>query len=212
MVLLIAGSLQASALFGAAWVPPGAGVVAWDAADGWSDTLAGEFDGLLRPPLTAHGGWVGRTDAVLGGLALVRFTDATFADVNSYQGVGGTRFSVDYRRWLHARAAREVGFYGDAGAYYVLPNAENRSDGYTAEEQASADEEAAGLRARIGGLGAQVGVGAEYPLADAQGRPAVSLGLRYLARVFRAQATGEEGYSVSTVWLTEAALTLEFTR
>lgn len=212
MVFFLSGLAQASVLFGGAWVPPGAGVLAWDDADGWSDTLAGEFDGVLRPPLTVHGGWVGQKDAVLGGVSLVRFTDATFADIGSYEGLGATRFAVDYRRWLHVRAPGAVGFYADGGAYYVLPNAANRSDGYTAEEQASADEEAAGLRARIGGLGAQLGVGAEYPLADAQGRPAVAFGLRYLGRVFRAQATGEEGYTVSTVWLTEAALTLEFTR
>lgn len=212
MVLLLAGTLHAAVLLGGAWSPPGVGGLAWNADDAWSDTLAGEFDGILRPPLTAHGGWIGRTDAVLGGLALTRFQTSTFAETSSYTSVGSTRFSVDYRRYLQAREPARVGLYATGGAFYVLPNAADRSDGYTAEEQASADEEAGGLRARIGGLGGQLGLGGEYLLADGQGRPAVALGLRYLGRAFRAQAVGESGYQVSTVLYTEAALVVELMR
>lgn len=199
-------------LFGGELVPPGVGGLAWGDADAFSDTLAGEFDGLLRPPLTAHGGWIGKKDAVLGGFALVRFADATFAATNTYTGVGSTRLAVDYRRYVHARSAGRVGLYATGGGYFILPNAADVSDAYTPEEQAAADEGAGELRARIGGLGGQLGVGAEYVLGDAAGRPAVALGLRYSARLYRGQASNDEGYRVSTVVLTEAALVVDFMR
>lgn len=212
LLLALVRPALAAATLGGAWSPAGAGTIAWDDAQAWSGTLAGEFDGLLRPPLTAWGGWTGPKDSVTGGLALVRLGTATWADTSGYQGLGSTRFSLDYRRWLHAREAGNVGFYALGGGYYILPNAKDVNDGYTPEEQDAADEGAASARARIGGMGAQLGVGAEYVLGDVRGRPAVALGIRYLGRVYRGQSVSDTGSTVSTVLLTEAALTVELIR
>ncbi len=212
MWFLLVEAAKAAVVFGVAYSPVGTGALAWDDASQWSDTLAGEFDGLLRPPLTAHGGWIGQKDALVAGVALVRFMDAEFASSSSYAGVGSTRFSLDYRRYLYSRTPGAVDFYADGGVYAILPNARQTNDSYTEEEQNSADESAASLRARIGGLGAQLGIGADYLFADAAGKPAVALGLRYLGRLHRGQAVTEEGVAISTVLLSEAALTLEFQR
>lgn len=211
-MLLVVATAHAAALFGAAFTPPGIGTLAWDDANGWSDTLAGEFDGLLRPPLTAHGGWIGTKDAVLGSIALVRFRDSSFAETNSVTAVGSLRLALDYRRYLHRRDPGRVGFYADGGIYYIVPNATDVSDGYTPEEQASADEGSVALRGRVGGIGAQLGIGAEYLIADAAGAPAVSIGLRYVGRLHRGEIASDEGYEISTVVLSEAALILEFQR
>lgn len=212
MWFLLAGAAHAAVVFGGAWSPEGTGALAWDDASRWSDTLAGEFDGLLRPPLTAHGGWIGQKDAVTGGFALVRLMDAQFASASSYTGVGSTRFSVDYRRYVWRRDPGAVDLYATGGVYGILPNARQTNDAYTEEEQNSADESSASLRARVGGVGAQLGLGADYLFADAAGKPAVGLGLRYVARLHRGQAATEEGLEISTVLLSEAALTLEFQR
>ena len=210
--LLVCGLAQASVVFGGAWSPSGVGALAWSDAGAFSGTLAGEYDGLLRPPLTAHGGWIGTKDAVTANFALVRFTDATFSSDNTYHGVGSTRFGVDYRRYLYARAAGRVDFYGTGGGYFVLPNAEDTSEAYTPEEQDQADIDSGVTRARIGGLGGQLGIGADYLFGDAAGRPAVGVGLRYVARLYRGQATSDTGYQVSTIVVTEAAFVLELQR
>jgi len=212
MTLLLAGLAHASWLLGAAWAPVGTGALAWDDANRWSDTLSGEFDGLLRPPLAAHAGWIGGKDAVTGGLALVRFTDSTFSSNGGYVGVGGTRLAVDYRRYVWRRDPGAVGFYGTAGVYGILANARDVSDAYSEEEQNAADETSASLRSRIGGVGGQAGVGAADLFADRAGRPAVALGVRGAARLYRGQAATEDGYAVSTVILPEAALVVDFQR
>lgn len=213
MLLLLAGTAHAAVLFGAAWSPAGIGMFAWDDAGKFSGTLAGEFDGLLRPPLTAHGGWVGRHDAVLGTVSLVQIANARFASTNATSSVGALRLGVDYRRYVWAREAGGVNLYATAGGFGIVPNATRSDSSYTEQEQADAAEGAAADRARVGGFGAQAGLGAEYLFADAKGRPAVALGVRWLTRGYRGQETDdEEGTRVSTVVMSEAALVLEFTR
>ncbi len=212
MLLLLAGTVHAGVLFGGAWTPAGIGALAWDDAGNFSGTLAGEFDGLIRPPLTAHGGWVGAHDAVLGNVALVQITSTSFSDNTSIRAAGGVRLGMDYRRYLFAREAGAVNFYGDVGGFGILPNAADTDSAYTEEEQADADEGAASDRARIGGFGAQAGLGAEYVIGDAKGRPAVAVGVRWLARGYRGQEGEDDAIRVSTVIASEAALVLEFVR
>jgi hypothetical protein len=209
---LLASVAHAGALFGAAWAPAGAAAVARDDAGAYSGTLAGEFDGLLRPPLTAYAGWTdGRLD-VLGGLAFVRFDDSRVATSRSSQALGTTRLSVDARRWLEARTPQAVGFYAQAGAFAVIPNARLTDDAWTEAEAADAAVTEGSTRGALGGGGAQLGVGAAWAVADADGRPAVLLGARGIARGFVGRTTGDAGTVVSLVVLPEAALTLELVR
>lgn len=213
MLLLPIFAARAAVLAGVAWAPAGIGALSWSEADGFSGTLAGEFDGWLRPPLTFHGGWVGERNAVLAGVAVASTGTATFAGSNRRSAAGGVRISGDWRHYLFAREPGRANLYGQAGLYGILPWAEDVDDAYTAEEQADADEGAAGTRARIGGIGAQAGIGAEYLVADGAGRPAVAIGLRYLARIHRGEELEDVGsYSVSTVVLSEAAVVLEIVR
>lgn len=213
MLLLLAGTASASVLFGGAWSPAGIGMLAWDDAGKFSGTLAGEFDGLLRPPLTAHGGWVGSQDAVVANFSLVYLNTSRFAASNAVSAVGGVRLGADYRRYLWEREPGGVNLYGDFGAFGILPHAANTDSSYTDQEQSDAAEGAASDRARIGGLGLQAGLGAEYLFADAKGRPAVALGLRWLLRGYRGQEGDDaEGTRVSTLVMSEAALVVEFVR
>ncbi len=198
-------------MLGGAFIPSGVGALAWQDADQLSGTMAGEFDGILRPPLTVYGGWYDAHDAVLVDFSMVRFSTATWSDTPSAQNVGSTRLGLDYRRYLPAAKAGpgSVDLYADVGAYGVLPNAKDTSEAYTEEDQASADEASGELRARIGGFGGRFGLGAGYRLGD----PAsVTLGFRGAVLVHRAQSTLETGYQVSVIVLPEAAFTLEFRR
>lgn len=199
-------------LFGLAWTPVGVGALAWDDADAFSGTLAGEFDGLLRPPLTAHGGWVGRHDAILGSLALVQFVDTWYAVTTAQSSVGGLRIGLDWRRHFWDREAGKADIYAQVGAFGIVPNAAEGDEGYTVAEQDAADETAAANRDRVAGVGAQGGLGAEYLFGDKQGRPAVALGARWLIRGYRGASLQEDELAVSFVLLSEAALVLEITR
>jgi hypothetical protein len=212
VLLLLTATAHASVLFGAAWSPAGIGALAWSDAGEFSGTLAGEYDGLLRPPLTAHGGWVGKHDALLGSASIVQIDTTRFAATQSLQAVGGLRLGLDYRRYLWAREGGAVNLYGDGGVYGIIPNAADNDEAYTEAEQSDADEGADANRARIAGIGGQAGIGAEYLLADPKGRPAVAVGVRYLARLYRGQAGDDDGVTVSTVVMSEAAVVLEFTR
>jgi hypothetical protein len=188
------------------------GALAWTDAGQLSGTLAGEYDGLLRPPLTAHAGWVGRHDALLGGVSVVQIDTARFSSTTSLLAVGGVRLSLDYRRYLWARESGAVNLYGDGGLYGIVPNAADADTAYTEAEQADATEGADANRARVAGFGGQAGLGAEYLFGDATGRPAVAVGLRYLARIYRGQQGDEDQITVSTIVTSEAAVVLEFTR
>lgn len=213
MLLLVVATARAAVTAGVAWVPAGIGALAWTEADQLSGTLVGEFDGLLRPPLTVHAGWTGGATTVVGGAALAILGTERFAESSQRDSVGALRLGLDYRRYLESRQANRVGLYGTVGGYGIVPFAEDVDDAYTADEAAEAAEAAEALRARVGGIGAQLGLGAEYVFPDAEGRPAVALGVRYLGRVHRAQAeSDDEGLVISTAWMTEAALVLEFVR
>ena len=210
-MLFLLGSAMAGALVGVTWVPPGIGSFSWSDAEGFSGTLVGEYDGWLRPPLSFQGGWVQGKNALMGSLSLAFVQESQFASTSSSHNVGGLRPGLDYRRYLRAREPGQVNGWLDGGIYGVIPFAEDVSDAYTPEEQADADEGAKSARERVGLYGGQAGLGAEYLLGDKAGKPAVALGMRYFLKVGATQATQEEdGFSVSTLWLTEAGLYLEF--
>ncbi len=211
--LALATPAHAAVLVGVAWVPPGIGQLSWSEADGFSGTRVGEFDGWLRPPLTLHGGWVGSHDAVTLNVAYTAFATEDYTAVGGTRGVSALRLGGDYRRYLWARESARANMYGTVGGFGIFSGAADTNDSYSAEEQKDADESTAATRAKIAGFGGQAGIGAEYLFGDGAGKPAVALGARYVARFFRGEELDpEEGYHVSTVWLSEAAIVLEFTR
>ncbi len=191
-------------------MPPGLGALAWQDDGRLSGNLVGEFDGWIRPPLSAHGGWINTRASLSASFGFLYLHDRTFADTSTVRGVGAFRPAVDYRRYLRPRAAGGVNGYGTGGVFVVVPSAIDVSDSYTAEEQADAVEGEDSLRAQIGGIGAELGFGAEYLFAGGNGEPAVSLGLRYAGRVYRGQSLQEDQLRVSKVWYGETAAVIEF--
>ncbi len=210
--MILVATAQAAFLGGVAFVPPGAGVFAWEEVDGWSDTLAGEWDGWLRPPLTAHAGWAGSRHAGLGNVAVVEWSQATWAEEEHHFSVGGVRVGAEWRGYVWPREPGKVNAWPTAGVYGIVPNTFETDSGWNEEEQAQADEDSRDRRARVGGLGAQAGLGAEYPFADRDGRVGVVLGARWMVRGFGGFDSREEATELSTLWTTEAAILLEFSR
>lgn len=212
MLLSLVAAAHAAVLFGVAWSPPGVGALAWSDADNFTDTLAGEYDGLLRPPLTAHGGWIGERVGVTAGVAAVSLGSTTWAASTSSRARSGVRLSLDGRFYPWPREAGRVGLYGDLGLHGILPGAHDTDDAFTTDEQAEADEAADADRARIGGVGGQAGLGAEWVFADKEGRPAVALGARYVGRLHVQRAIAEDSTTISRTLITEAAIVVEFMR
>jgi hypothetical protein len=212
MLVLLVSAAHAAFLGGVAFVPVGVGALAFSEADGFSDTLASEYDGWLRPPLTAHGGVVSGRHAVLANAAIVEVVSVSSADELHNFNVGGVRLGADWRGYLWPRVPGKVNLWATAGLFGIVPNSAEADSGWTEEEQTEADRDSASRRARIGGLGAQAGLGAEYPFANAEGGVGISLGARWVVRGFGALDLEETRYDFSLLMVSEAALLLEFTR
>jgi hypothetical protein len=211
MLLLIA-TARAAFLGGVAWVPTGVGALSFADADGFSGTLASEFDGWMRPPLTAHAGWVSGRHAFLPNLALVEIVSETATDELHTYNVGGVRIGADWRGYVWPRTPGRVNAWGTAGLFGIAPNSAEANSGWTADEQTEADRDSASRRGRIGGLGAQAGVGAEYLFPDKEGRPAVALGARWVLRGFGGLDVDDTRTAFAMLLTSEAALLVEFTR
>jgi hypothetical protein len=146
-------------------------------------------------------------------VAAALIANESYAESNQRDSVGALRLGQDYRRYLEDRKPSRVGIYATLGGYGIVPFAEDVNDAYTGEETVEAEEAAEALRARVGGIGGQVGIGAEYVFADGEGKPAIALGVRYLGRIHRAQAiSDDEGVVISAAWMTEGAIVVEFLR
>lgn len=211
-MLLVFATAHAAFLGGVAWVPVGIGALSFSANDGFTGTLAGEWDGWIRPPLTAHAGWVGPRTAWLGNVAIVEvISERATEEVRTFS-VGGVRIGADWRRYVWAREAGKVNVWGTAGLFGIVPNAGQADSGWTEAEQTEADKDSADRRAAIGGMGAQGGLGAEYLIADAAGLPAVAVGARWVVRGFGALDVEETETDFGMFLTTEVALVLEFTR
>jgi hypothetical protein len=211
-MLLLASLGHAAVFAGLAYVPPGIGAFAFDDANAWSDTLAGEWDGWLRPPLTARAGWMGARTAVTANVAVVEIVDYSYAENTHRSSLGGVRLGIDARHYLFPRAARSVNFFPCYGLFGIVPNAAESDSEWTVEESDAAAEESRDRRARIGGVGAQAGLGMDYAFADAKGEPAILLGGQWVVRGFGGLDVATEQTDFSLFLLSEVAITLEFVR
>ena len=192
------------ALLGLDLVPYGRGDLLWVAEDRDSDALVGEFDGVLRPPLTAYGGVRTEKTAYLATFGTARIATASRGDGGtSRQAAGAFRPGLDVQRYLGAPEVGPVAWLG-AGAYGVIPTAVDLNDLYTEAEAQDAEAEASDLRARIGGVGLRVGVGGDYRWGEG-----LVLGLRYHLVGHRGQALTSDTLTVSTLTYGEAGLRLQ---
>lgn len=204
--LLLSLPAFADALFGVDYVPPGRGDDAWINASQLSGELAGEFDGLLVPPLTAWGGVLDGRNAALFGLGAVRLSSHTIGSTEAIDATTTLRISGDYRYYLRDRRPGAPTPWVHGGLYGVIPVVRDESTALTDEEQAAADEAASEVAARVGGVGARLGVGAELLWDNG-----LALGARTSAAAHRASSVLEDTRTVSTSVRVEAALTLSFT-
>ena len=203
--VLIAAAAAAEGTMGVDWVPYGRGDLVWVSEGQSSETLVGEFDGLVRPALTAYGGLLGDRHAWLFGFGVARTADVDW-DGEGFRRVSASAFrpSADWQWYLRERRPGAATPWLGLGLYATIPQARDTADVYTAEEQSDADEGARALRGRIGGLGGRAGIGGDYRMNDA-----LTLGLRYHVTAHRGQVSSEDSLSVS--WLTwgEAALRVQ---
>lgn len=193
-------------------MPPGVGAFAFDDSNGFSGTLASEWDGWLRPPLTAHAGWANQRHAVLGNLAVVQTISDSYAENTHTYTVGGLRIGADWRYCFWPRESGSVNAWPTAGVFGTLPNSTETDTSWTIEEQDQAEEDSRERRARIGGVGAQAGLGVDYTFGDKAGNPAVILGARWTVKGFGGLDLAETETDFSVLMVSEAALLLEFTR
>jgi len=206
---LIFGSLAVAAtpLLGVEWRPLSRADLNW-LEDGRSSGLSvGEFDGTVDPSLSVFGGaWWHPRVATTGRLGIARLQNTTqVGDVVTQRHWGVIRPAIDLR-WALVKPAPLrpypwllVGIHGD------IPSARDTSNGYSKPEQRAANENATIERARLGGLGARAGVGADYRPV-----PGVAFGLQYTLTWRRGVFLSEDRQAVSSWFSGEASLLLAF--
>jgi hypothetical protein len=205
LVSLLSTEALAGGTMGVDWVPFDRSDLVWVDSDQDSGTLVGEFDGMVRPALTAYGGYLGDRSAILLGLGAARVSSVTW-DGEGYQRVsaGALRPSLDWQLYMRERAVGRPSPWVGIGAWYTIAQANDTADVYTDEEQADADEGAKALRGRIGGVGGRLGVGGDYRLSEG-----LTLGLRYHLTAHRGQVSSEDSLDVSWLNWGEAAVRLQ---
>ncbi|MBK7757898.1 MAG: hypothetical protein IPN01_18655 [Deltaproteobacteria bacterium] len=192
-------------VLGVDWVPTSRADLVWIAEDQLTGTLAGEFDGALRPALTAYGGLQGDKTAWLLSLGVARSTDVSWTlESRETTAMGGVRPALDMQRYVMPRQTGAATAWFGAGVSGVIPLASVRSAAYGEQEVEDAAEEARATRSRIGGVGGRVGLGAEVLLS-----PGITLGLRTHVNAHRGQTLNEDALRVATWIWADAALRLQ---
>lgn len=203
MLLALLGTALGSPLFGVDYVPFGRADLLYADSEQPTGTFVGEFDGLVRPPLSAYGGLQRDKTAWLLGLSMARTSNTNWtADQRRKVTVAGIRPAVDMQRYLLPRDAAT--FWVGGGVYGVIPIARDVSEAYGEEEEQAAREGSRELMARVGGIGGRVGCGAEIPIAEG-----LSLGLRTHLWAFRGQRFTEDALLISTLISADAGVRLQ---
>lgn len=188
---------------GVDWVPTGRADLAAVADGELSGTGLGEFDGVLRPPLTAWAGWRDGQTAYLWGVAAGWSRTVTrVGDSKTVSSRGGLRPSLDVRRYLREEGGAASPWL-QAGVYGTLPWAREASTLYTDEEVEALAAEASADRGRIGGYGLRLGAGVEVGVGES-----MLVGARWVSVIHQGAVGSEDGLVISTRIFPEAALTV----
>jgi len=192
---------------GVAWSPFSRADAVWVADGRNSGTGVGEFDGVVRPQLSAFAGvWLDHRFGISGSLGVARLQQTVWADevfVQRHWAV--VRPSFDFRLALLKRD-RDVpipwlllGLHGD------IPSAKETSNGFSDEEAELADENARISRAQLGGVGARLGVGADIGFG-----PHIRVGFNWFGEWHRTVFRSAETQTVSSWIGSQASLSLAF--
>lgn len=204
--LLCATSLAAQPYLGLEWRPLSRGDLTWVEEGDTSGLAVGGLDGFVRPQLMAYGGaWF--SDHVGAHLAfgIARVETTTWVeDVWVRREWGVVRPAFDVRVALLPRTDPRPNPWLFVGAHIDLPSARDASNGYTDEEELSADRTATLDRLRLGAIGGRIGFGADLELV-----PGFRLGLQ-TAVDWQRSLFATQDPAVATSWVAaEAALLLE---
>lgn len=207
MVAAMVEAHAGSGFFGLELRPLSRQDLVWVAENRTSGTAVGEFDGTLRPVLTAFGGgWFSRYVGLSAGLTYAHLDRGSRSDeIRRMTRTAVLRPSLDLRiGWMEPRLRVPipwvvVGLHGD------IPIASDASNGFSPEEQDAANAVARDTRYRLGGFGGRAGVGVDYRLM-----PGFMLGGQATLGLHRAGYTGGDT-RFATLWMsTEASLLLTF--
>ncbi len=209
LALLLATTAHAGPVapfLGLEWRPLSRGDLGWVLGDNTTGTQVGGLDGFVSPNLGAYGGaWLTDHLALEGSLGVARLQTTTWVeDVYVQRHWGVVRPALDLRfSLLEHRDPRPVPFlFG--GVHVDVPSARDVSNGYTEEEQEAAAITATAERARLGGFGGRLGIGAAVRVVQG-----LSLGARYALTWHRSSFLGDDPTAV-TSWATgEASLLLQ---
>jgi hypothetical protein len=166
--LLLAVAEAATPLAGVRFTPFSRADLVWVDEERTSGTAVGEWDGIVRPSLSAFAGaWFGERFALTGGLGVARLTSTTWSgEVWRQRHWGVARPSIEARIGLGARRLRRPVPFVLLGVHGDIPSARDTSNGYTQAEQDAADENAYAERVRLGGLGGRLGAGVDFRVVD----------------------------------------------
>ena len=206
LVWLTATVFATTPVAGLSFTPLSRGDLVW-VDDGRTTGLSvGEFDGMVRPALEPFAGvWFDHV-GVFGTLGVARATANTTTEetwIEQHRGV--VRPALDLRLRLNEPMVQRPAAWLGLGMYGDIPSARFTSNGFTAEEQQAANEQATFDRARLGGVGGRVGAGVDLAL-----RESLWIGATTHLRLHRGTLLSGDTISTSA-WLgTEAALTATF--
>ena len=125
-----------------------------------SGLSVGEFDGLIRPPLTPYIGWTWERHQVLSSLNWVVFSSTTGDVTNT---LGNLRLSVDYR-YLFPERLDAFRIWVGSGIYQLIPILADQNPAYTDSETAVAETLTSERRALLAGTGIRLGIGGEFEI------------------------------------------------
>ena len=208
LVTLLLATASASTPFGGVeWRPLSRADLTWVDDGRTSGVVVGEFDGTVRPNLQAFAGaWVSDRAAVSGSLGMARLQNTTNVnDVVRQLHWGVVRPGLDFRWAFHDYVEDRPWPWFLLGMHADIPSARDVSTGYTRAEQAAADEGAWIERAKLGGVGGRVGLGADYEVL-----PGLALGAQWAVEWHHATWYADD-ISVATQWLAaDASLMMIF--
>ena len=192
---------------GVEWAPFSRADAAWVSEDRTSGSAVGEFDGVVRPQLMPFAGvWLDHRWGLAASLGIGRLQQTTWADdvfVQRHWLV--VRPSVDLRVALIKRDRDLpipwilVGGHGD------IPSAAERSNGFSEQEQETADQNGRIERAKLGGVGARIGVGVDYGV-----HKYIRIGLQGVGQWHRTVFRSPETQQVSSWIGTQASFIIAF--
>lgn len=205
--ILITALATAGPLGGLEWHPLSRADLVWVDEGRTSGVVVGEHDGVVAPALSGFLGWeIGSRVALTGHLGVARLTNTTLVDdVLTTTHWGVFRPGLDVRWSLAERTPGRAHAFLFLGGHANIPSARERSNGFTDEEQQAADEQAKVERARLGGAGGRLGIGAE-----AQVVPGLWIGANTAVELHHNTWRSEDLSEVSSFLSANAALLLTF--